>query len=189
MWLVFFAVPLTVLAAIPFWAPLRFPVMDTILSWFRSLKDREPAPPKFCVLTLTPAATDTMLVCTLASPFTVSATMFWLFFISELNLLVTLPTVMAAPAAVLLPPDTSTAMLTISLPATALLAFFVSALRYFSPVGSILRSSRYCLYLFFSLLSVLPDCSSVTSFLVLISWLVTDTSPVALISVVPLIYP
>ena len=129
MWLVFFAEALTLLAVMPSALPFRLPVTDTILSWSRSLKDREPAPPKFFVLTLTPAPTDTMLVCTSASAFTVSAVSFLLLVISELNLLVTLPTVTAAPTVWPLLAETPTATSTMALPAVAPSLLLVSLLK------------------------------------------------------------
>ena len=150
MWLVFFAVALTVSAAMPLLAavPLRLPVTDTILSWSRSLKDREPTPPQSASLTLTPAATDTMLVCTSDAALTEPASRFLLPVISELNLLVTLLMDSAAPAALVFPSEISTATFTIVLPAAVPVPslFAVSLLRYPSPVESTLRAFRYSLY-------------------------------------------
>ena len=119
IWLVFFAVPLTESAVMPLPAavPRPLPVMDTILSWTRSLKANEPTPPKLSVLTLTPAATDTMLVCTSANAFTLPAFNSLLLAISALNLLVILPMAKDALTAVVLPPDPFTATFTIVLPA------------------------------------------------------------------------
>ena len=133
MWLVFFAAALTESAVMPLLAavPLRLPVMDTILSWSSSLKDREPTPPQSASLTLTPAATDTILVCTSAAAFTLPASSALLFTMSELNLFVTLLMDSAAPAALVFPSENSTATLTIVLPAAVPVPslFVVSLLR------------------------------------------------------------
>ena len=81
------------------------------------------------MLTLAPAATDTMFVCTSAAAVTLFAASFLLLIISELNLLATVLTARAAPAETALPPFASTATLTMVLPAAAPCLSFVSWLR------------------------------------------------------------